>query len=360
MYRTLSLLALLPLCASAESGKQRASIPESYDDRICAVEKRLDRGYNAPFQKGRGLLLSADALYWTARETGLAYALKVDNTTVLHTDELEYKVKQPEYDWDFGFRTSLGYSFQRDGWDLSLSWTHFFTHAEHQGSLAKSDGYIPIWASPNFLLLSYTADQAEAKWKLNFNQVDLLLGRGFYVGKYFIVRPFFGPSGLWIDQHYNLEYDRKQHIPGSDHVKFKNAFKGVGLNAGCDLLFAFRHGWSIYGKAAGGLYYGDFEIKRKEKYVNMMGNPFQLSAKHHLRVGAPAIAVAMGFRWDHPFSKERYSFSAKLMWEHLLFFSQNQLFRFITPSSSSMGSSYVANQGDLTLQGGSFSLLFGF
>ncbi|MES2122467.1 MAG: hypothetical protein V4492_06790, partial [Chlamydiota bacterium] len=68
----------------------------------------------------------------------------------------------------------------------------------------------------------------------------------------------------------------------------------------------------------------------------------------------------MGFSWDRSYSKDRCYISVKLLWEHLLFYSQNQFFRFITPNANPALSSFVSNQGDLTMQGGTFSATFGF
>jgi hypothetical protein len=140
----------------------------------------------------------------------------------------------------------------------------------------------------------------------------------------------------------------------------KNDFDGVGLHAGCDLQFCFKHGWSIYGRADIGLYYGEFEIKRKEKFINSQNVEHGLHARHRLRVGSPTTAIGIGVRWDRGFSRNRYSCTLKLLWEQLMFFGQNQLFRFVHPSTSGVASNYVSNQGDLTLQGGTFSITFGF
>lgn len=354
-YITPFLLAL-PVLAFCDDAK----IPESYEQRLQTLEDKLERGYNSPFVSSRGIYFSADALYMTAKETGLAYALKVDSPIVLYPNRLSYDVKQLQFDWDFGFRVAMGYDFQRDGWDVGLSWSHFFTRAEDHGTITANEGLIPIWSSPNFITFSQTASSADADWKLNYDQVDLALGRGYYVGKYFVLRPSIAGSALWIDQHYDLKYARQGQFPGTDHTKLKNRFEGIGLNAGIDLLFTFRGGWSIYGKGSLGLYSGSFHLKSHEVFTTIDGESEKIQNRRNLHIGSPACAMAMGFRWEHPFSKERYSFSVKLLWENLFFFGQNQLYRFVTPSDSGISGNFIANQGDLAFQGGSFSLMLGF
>ncbi len=348
MKSCLVLLALPSVCFAAKS------IPPSYETRLAAVEKALDHGYNLPASISSGIFLQGDVLYWTARELGLEYALKVNSA------ETHYAVEGLQFDWDFGFRAGIGTTTKGRRLDLGLYWTHLFTRAKDRGSISSSEGFIPIWSHPNFVLSSETATDADADWKLNYNELDLNFQYAFYVGKSFILRPFLGPSLLWLNQGYKLKYGRAEPVSGDDHVKMKNKFTGVGLTAGSDLQFCFKHGWSLYGKAGVGLYYGKFHIKRKEHFIDELDDFESLHAKQLLHVGTPTTTLGIGIRWDHGFSHNRYSLSLKLLWEQLLFFGQNQLFRFLTPSNNDVQSNYAANQGDLTLQGGTFSVHFTF
>lgn len=351
---------LLIACFHSLSYGFADTVSEKEQERLQALENKLDRGHNAAWGERSPVYIGGDVLYWTARETGLAYAMQVDSPVVFIPNELDYKVLQPEYDWDFGFRISAGTNLGAKGWDLGATWTRFFTRARERNTPSAHSGYIPIWSSPLFTILTATASEAEASWKMLYNEVDVNLGRSYHVSKYFIVRPFFGPSGLWIDQHYDLEYEQVGQTFSKDVVKLQNAFAGVGLSGGCDLRFSFKSGWSIFGKATGGLYYGSFDIKRNEHLTSSVQSPEHFRTKHNLNIGAPTIAVAMGFSWDHLYSNDRCYVSVRLLWEHLLFFSQNQLFRFTTPNGNPAFSSFVSNQGDLTLQGGTFSATFGF
>ncbi len=350
------MIACLALCSYVSA----AGVTSAQEDRLQALEESVKGGYNPSLVKKSGVYVGGDVLYWTARETGLAYAMQVDSQVILLPSKLNYQVLQPQYDWDFGFRVTGGVNFEPNGWDLGVTWTRFFTRASERGSPSAHSGFIPIFSFPGFTVLHATANKAEADWKLLYNEIDVTVGKGYYVSKYFVLRPFLGPSGLWIDQHYDLEYEQTSLFFTKDVVKLHNGFEGVGLNGGLDLRFCFRGGWGIYGKVAGGIYYGSFDLKRDEHIYGSPDGVEHFDTKHKLHIGAPTLSAAMGFSWDRSYAKDRCYVSVKLLWEHLLFYSQNQFFRFITPNANPALSSFVSNQGDLTMQGGTFSATFGF
>src|SRR5579871_409221 len=103
-----------------------SEIPASYEKRLKKAEKLLSTGYNAPAAPASGIFVEGDVLYWTAREEGIAYALKSSGNA--------FHAKDPQFDWDFGCRAGIGYTTQFDRWSLGLYWTHLFTRARDTGS----------------------------------------------------------------------------------------------------------------------------------------------------------------------------------------------------------------------------------
>lgn len=342
---------------------QEETIPKRFDERLSHLEKVTQEQYNQSASLSSGIFFRGDVLYWTARENGMAYALDAPHAGP-HGGSF-FEVKELQFDWHFGFRGEVGYNFKRDGWDLGLMWTHLFTRANDRGKPRDGHGIVPIWANPNFQSFLVRSKEAEAKWHLHYDQVDLPLGRAFSVSKYFILRPFMGPSGLSIRQSYSLEYERPSAFfgiipPGRDKVRSENHCLGIGINTGCDLKFGFRSGWSIYGRAGAGLYYGHFHLKLKDKFKDELGKHAKVHAKHNLHLATPSLATALGFRYDHSYSEGSKYVVLSLLWDNLIFFSQNQFFRFISLSDDEVDSNVVTNQGDLGMQGGTFSLTFGF
>lgn len=328
-----------------------------------ALEKRLSSletthpfpqgGFNPPASLAYGVGFSADVLYWQARENGTAYAIQFEQNpqaSPLQTNTF----KDLNFDWDFGFRIGAGYTFLRDEWSLDAEWTHFITKAQDLGRSFRSDPLIPIWSSPTFAPQAPFADYAKARWRLHFNTLTLTLSRPFKVSRYLVMTPAIGPSGLWIEQHYHLKYTLPPLSPGYSHVHLKNAFEAIGLYAGLETRFGFRWGVSVFNQAALSLYYGEFDLKRKETFTPA-ATPDRVvrdQVKKEWRTVAPVIQMALGLRFDHTFAHNRMAIAIKLCYEYGIYFSQNQFLRLLTPNA---GVSFAPTQGDLTISGGTLS-----
>ncbi len=353
------LSAILIYCALSHSDETPTF--DQLETRLSTLEKkaRSQEHYNPGAAPASGFLLGGDVLYWQARENGIPYAIQIKNPQEVEPpDTVKSHVKELQYDWDFGVRVHGGYQCRRDDWMLLATWTHFDTKAQDTGFNNGSKRYNPIWAAPDFTQPPDTAIQAKAKWKLFINQVDLSLARPFYTGKYFILQPEAGLSGVWIDQHLRLRYTR-DGIPGFSHVKLENDFYAGGIRAGLDTRFCFCKGWSIFNMTHFGLYYGKFELERKEKFItdNLLSQTLKDSLKNSYRQISPLIQMQMGVRWERGFYNNRYAVALKLAYEYQIYFSQNQFMKIINNDPFPQ---VVENQGDLCLTGGTFSVLFTF
>lgn len=89
-----------------------------------------------------GVYVSGEALFWKAAEDSLDYlAIFNENQTTttifgpLMTttkDKIQFSLEAPDFKWDWGFRTQIGFIPPHDEWDVLLSWTHSFTTATRQ------------------------------------------------------------------------------------------------------------------------------------------------------------------------------------------------------------------------------------
>jgi Legionella pneumophila major outer membrane protein precursor len=334
---------------------------ENIDCRVTKLEKTFRRASNPPALLAPGFFFQADLLFWQARETGLSYAIVASEPVILELLPRNFYVKEPEFEWDFGFRVGLGYGLKSDGWDLFSLWTRFVTDAHDKGSISSDRFFLPIWADPNFTPLPFDQiSEAEAHWTLHFNQIDAGVGRGFYFSKFFSIRPFIGPSAVWINQHYHIKYVKPAIaiLPArTDHIHLENEFFGIGAAAGCDLSFRLTRAVSLFTRGTAAIYAGRFEVSRKENLESIFGGQkFHVSQVIH--AGRPATALEMGLSWEHGIQK-KYYVRAELCYDIHYFFKQNQMQRIISKAMS-VSPTFLSDQGDLALHGGSFSVLFGF
>lgn len=303
-------------------------------------------------QNDYGLWFEADLLFWQSNVGSLDYAVDSKSTTrVTHGH-----VKEPEFDWDWGFKLGVGYKMPHDKWDLFVNYT--YVHAHAHGSTHKDNGAVyPIWANSfGFTGDSFYATNAKAEWHANLNMADIELGRTCFAGRWLSLRPFIGVRGLVINQDYNLRYSGGTAFPGdTDKVSMDNDFWGVGLRVGLDTLWGLGAGFGIYGNGSASLLSGHFDVHEKEKLKN--------AGTHRLNIGRDvdnvvvAADLALGLQWDYLFSKERYHFGVKMGWEFNVFFDQNQLFNFM--SSTNPGAIDFKND-DLSFQGLTLGFRFDF
>src|SRR5579862_9094699 len=333
---------------------------QNLNQRLDRLEKTFHHTGNSPALLAPGPYFQVDHLFWQARETGLPYAILANQPLILEVLPRQLTIKEPDFEWDFGFRLGIGYGLKRDGWDFFSQWTRFVTDAHDNGSISPSSSkfFLPIWAHPDFNFPAFDhITETEAHWMLQFNAIDAGLGRSFYISKYFVVRPFIGPSSVWIDQHYHIEYEKPPILARgherTDHIHLKNAFFGIGARVGCELRFHFTKALSLLTRSAGAIYAWRFEVTRKEKFETILLGPQTYDVDQTIHAGRAATSLEMGFCWEHAMHNNRYV-RVELCYDVHYFFKQNQMERVISKIMNP-SLTFLSDQGDLSLHGGSFS-----
>jgi len=309
-----------------------------------------------------------DWLYWQASETGLEYALNQDMFDVIHPVFMGFgEVANPKFDWQSGFRAGIGYHIPHDHWDLSLLWTW----NEGQGSDSQkskqehSPTVLPILIHPNTyndeaIIACMTASYDAL---IHLNLVDLDLGRLCKAGKRFFIKPHFGIRTGWINQIHNAVYNDLFDKTGNQVLKhyathMTNNFWGLGPRGGFEADFSLGYGLSLVGDFSLSLLYGLFKTSYSELITTELNEQATtLVTDNSFRTGKVSTDMELGLKWTRGFAKDRVKLILQGGWEHHMFFSQNQMTRFVDGQN---WATFVQNQGDLYFQGwtASFSFLF--
>ncbi len=344
---------------NSNNNSQSAQI-RNLENRVNALEQRRGSSgmINPPgrpqVRNGADLFIFADWLLWNAHEDGLAYAVKSEAPITL----IDAHAKDVHFNWNFGFRVGAGYNMCHDGWDIKATYLRFNSHGRSEIH-AGDDFILPVRASPADLFsVEGTAAKSNTYIRLLLNQVDLDLGREFYVSKWMTLRPHMGLRADWIRQKWGINYRTIAGYPTPNHIEIfmKDHWFGIGVEGGMDTLWGLGNGWSLYGNIDVSILYGFHSMKQDEEFDPI--NFFTLqNFKFSYRNSQPILDLELGLRWDHMFDDDRFHLGLHAGWEHHVYFGQNQFPYFVALTEPG---NFLGNHGNLTFQGWTLGARFDF
>lgn len=366
-----SLVLLTGVIEAASPSAESAQL-RNLDNRVTALEQKkgMSSLINPPagprVRHGADLFVNADLFYWKAQENGdpIAVVTKHSSSYV----NAQGKTVTPsssngvmlEHRWDLGFRLGVGYNLPHDGWDVGLTWLRFKTRGE-SGTDFNTNPAITIYGTQERYPINgdtNIVNQAYGRYRLMLNQLDLELGRNFFVSKWLAIRPHAGLRTDWIPQRQTLDYTAS--VAGnlnSQHSYDKLKYWGMGLCAGLDTQWGLGSGFSVYGNGSLSIIYGFFKNTR---YTTTVLETTQLQSEgYSFQHVSRAIAdLELGLRWDRMFFEDQFHLQIQGGWEQHIYFGMNQ-FAVSLSDTGNVGRSW-ANQGDLTMQGWTLSVRVDF
>lgn len=325
-------------------------------------------------EKGRGFFVQGDWLYWKTGESGLGYVLNQQQSNIFSdpaTDAYSLgfgEIANPKFDWESGFRGGLGYTTPEDRWDLILLWTCYEGKGSDRQTSAGNDDSVlfPVFLHPNDFNDQAIVACKDASYQatIQLNVLDWDLGKTFFAGKRVSLHPHFGLRSAWVHQIHNIEYttlfDQIQNeVLKSYSTHAVNNFWGLGPRGGFGADFSLGLGLSFTADLAVSLLYGNFDNSYSERFSRSEEDTpdATIADSDIFHAGRVVTDVQLAMRWQRPFAGNKIRFLLQAGWEHHMFFSQNQIPRFVDGQNWGV---FVQNQGDLYFQGwtGSARLFF--
>lgn len=339
---------------NADSYNEPSKRPEMRREKMQTLPARLE------FQEGV-LMLSADVLLWQAQENGLEYAITSSSSSAL----IDASARHPDFDWNWGFRVDLGYNMKHDGWGIFADYTRINSTARDQTAAANGQSLFLTWKFP-FLSGSAggTAATAKIDWNNHLNIVDLEIGRGYAMSKWLSLKPHFGVRTAWLDQENhrsatttNVVINSVTQLADLFESKARQKYWGIGLRGALNTYWNVGAGFTIFGDAGMALLYGLFENNLLELATVSGTTSTVMNISNSFHIGRAMSDLQFGLAWDYLFDDDSYHFGIKAGWEHHMYFGQNQFMKFVSNTDKGL---FIANQGDLTLQGVTLSVRFDF
>ncbi len=379
----LALCATLPLCVQTFAMEKKSASDALVNQNIKADVPKV----SAPPCFTEGPFFSVDFLYWQAKEDDLEYVQKDKFKSRGNPFLVKSKLEDLDFDWDPGARVAIGYTFPRDQWDLSLIWTYLHSRANDSTHTndpeLTSENLRPNWIP---VLLGSISDHASAHWRMNYNILDLELGKSYFIAHWLSLRPHVDLRGVWIHQDYNLRYHGGfQFLDGATlttlfkntSFKAENNFSAIGFVLGCDSEWYLSRHWSILAKISASLDYGKFRVREKINggFLNSDGvtvfiNNEKINFKENFWRLRPSLDTELGVQWQTLFHCDKYRVAAYATYNFVYWPDQNQLINSIVARDSFPLGDGLTNlnanvinfheQGNLQLQGVKIGMRFDF
>jgi len=315
-------------------------------------------GYNPPYYDMNcdwGISIGADFLYWYGREQDLEIGTIQQQVQVQPTLKLidsalttvPIEILYLDAAWDPGVRVSLGFNMPCDHWDLLLQWTHYKNTEKTKKAMSPIPGREGGTVGQLSLITPWTIPQASfgansdnyfdllmSKWRVRYNDLQLQLGRRYWVSSCFTLRPFVGLRGCWTDVRFDLRASRAlfpvppetfpDGLSVSSKTQFDNDFWGAGFSGGFEPRFYFSPCFSLFGGFEVSLLWGRFEMDRSSFYesiffVGNLANPpnvFDFKTKGKKHEMQAIVDVEIGLRYEMAFCDRRFLAFLEAGWEH--------------------------------------------
>ena len=205
MIKKIIIATWVFIASSVFSSSAEDNYNYKFDPGYPVDENHMMGAYNAParidVKNSWDFYVNGTFILWQPKQQGLDLALispifdrNANHASILNTD----------FDYDPGFKLSLGTGYGSDNWQSWAEYTRLYTKNRARRSVAHTHTTITnYWrigtALSNLINIS-------SNWFSHFNILDLSIGRPYYVGTKLIFNPYFGGKAGWIDQKYNVIY----------------------------------------------------------------------------------------------------------------------------------------------------------
>lgn len=318
-------------------------------------------------------IFDAEFLWWYSSMTDFSYAIKGETIGTgspnVNTSVWAPKEKQEfNWEWDPGLRVGLGVVTNHDGWDVYSEWTYFYNSLSTSSSVPPfNDSNLGPFTSVPLGIEAFTSawfltpngnyfSGIQSKYALLFNQIDLQLGRNYWISRFLSLRPFVGVRGYWGRLHFSVHGNRPLRADSTffeTGSTYKQKSWAVGILTGLNTAWHFTSDWSLFGHVAVALPYGKYWIRRKsfefqiDQNDAVVGN-ISVTTRDTITQTQPFIDLTLGIRWETTFN-ECCRLLFDIGWENHCLVDFNQLFRGTEPTISQ--ADYPSTNGNLTLSG---------
>lgn len=337
---------------------------DSFESRLKKIEDQLDsfifineggeKGIKTTIVKnaknGTGANFFIDTLFWKSKMDGLAFA-SIEKSYQNQPINLIDQVIEPHFRWDFGVKIGGGYQFDYDGWDLFLDYTYFKNKGFKSKKTTLPSGLnlldtnlLPLTAysqynAKNSLGTAGYAANCSSNASLFYNNLNLQLGRHFFISEKFTLHPSFGLQSNWISIKQHQLFSGGENafsllvrstivaLRGLDSVgsgSYLSYIKkctsvGVGPRIGIRGNWVVHKAFMIYGSIQESLLFSYIKKRIHGTYSVYPLNVLDSTYNYHRLI--PASDLEIGFSYAKSFNNQRQKLNISLGYEAQYYFN---------------------------------------
>lgn len=297
------------------------------------------------FSSETSLYFSGALLYWQSHEEDLSFTNQ-PSSVFTTTDFTKTSLVGPNFSWEPGFRVTADVGFPCSRWALGFHWICYNGKADRSKTAGEFEGMFPVLSiNPDTLVGDYTTS-ASTNWKLRTNFLDILAEATISCSNRFSLVPSIGLRNAWIFQSLHTTYTGGSFNAGSDVVRMRSDFYGIGPRFGLTPWISLPKGFGLYAGGAVSLFYGFFRITETETFVDKEIGNIHKSPQGFRWNGDATI----GFLWQYLFSESCMRLILDIGGNYLFFNRQNNFTRAEEIGSASGDLSLYGVHGSLCLQ----------
>lgn len=284
--------------------------------------------YNSPaiidVRSSWDVFISGSYIYWYAKEKGLELAVSNDNNGYL-------KVIEMDFDYKSGFKVGISTNFEHDGWNAFVEYTRLH-QKESKKKNAPTGGFLtPIHTfyatseePPNNNNTSYSKET----WYLDYDMIDVEIGRPCYVGTNLTFKPHIGTRLGWIGQKLRPRYIFTHLEEPASNIESGSQLRStswlLGSRAGIDSNWMIGKYFRIFGNAAAALCYQCFKTSFKQESYDE-NNHLNINVKNKFGYLVPNVDLSLGIGVGTYFNNYNWHFDLSMGYDFIYFWNQNEM-----------------------------------
>jgi hypothetical protein len=311
---------------------------EGLQQEVDLLRKRINQGVQKTEIKPHpdlpeGLQIYSEALFLTPR-TNLSTDFA--STTPGLNPLIGATLATQDYRGSTGWRVGARYRFEKSPWEVGASITRF-------GSDSTATIVPPVGgtlSATQFGPTAVPATQAIGTGKFDYTMTDLEGGYHIPLSSKVDLKLFGGLRIANIGNSTSAQYLGGGFGAGGGTLGTVSDFRGFGPRAGLEARMALGSGFSVYGRGAGALLFGDQESSATQALGGTTVANYSAKSKQTV----PMVDLAIGLDWSTKIGKAG-KFIAGVGYEYQHLFNAS---RSIRPNG--LGG-FTENRGDLSMQG---------